>query len=230
MGIILGSIWGSFQGWGSFRGQDHFGGCTDNLAENTKLQLSSELRAVTLSNIMANSEQKLRKANKELKDEVAELKVKLEKVLKELSDRTEECKHVGNSGEVLSPDKTKSVEFASDQYDDLIAFKVSTSKELEEIRVRLDKISETCDHIQKSLDAFELYSYQFYIKIVGMPMVAEREHPKQTANLCLQLFSALGVKRVSIQDIDTAHRVPSMKPSNRPNAIVCRFVRRLKTK
>ena len=39
-----------------------------------------------------------------------------------------------------------------------------------------------------------------------MPMVAEREHPEQTANLCLQLFSALGVKGVSIQDIDTAHR------------------------
>ena len=58
-------------------------------------------------------------------------------------------------------------------------------------------------------------------------MVAERENPEQTADLCLQLFSALGVKGVSIQDIDTAHRVPSMKPSNRPNAIVCKFVRRL---
>ena len=29
MGIISGSIWGSFQGWGSFRGRDHFRGCTD---------------------------------------------------------------------------------------------------------------------------------------------------------------------------------------------------------
>ena len=60
-----------------------------------------------------------------------------------------------------------------------------------------------------------------------MPKVAERENPEQTANLCLQLFSALGVMGVSIQDIDTAHRVPSMKPSSRPNAIVCKFVRRL---
>ena len=94
------------------------------------------------------------------------------------------------------------MEFVSDQYDDLIAFKVSASKELEEIRATLDKISETCDRIQKSLDAFELYSYQFKIKIVGMPMVAEREHPEQTANLCLQLFSALRVKGVTIQDID----------------------------
>ena len=95
---------------------------------------SSELRVVTLSNIMTNSEQKLRKANKELKYEEAELKVKIEKVLKELSERTEECKlNVGSSGEVLSPDKTKSVEFVSNQYDYLIAFKVSASKELEEI-------------------------------------------------------------------------------------------------
>ena len=47
--------------------------------------LSCELRVargITLSKIMTNSEQKLRKANKELKDEVAELKMKLEKVLK----------------------------------------------------------------------------------------------------------------------------------------------------
>ena len=53
----------------------------------------------------------------------------------------------GNGGEVLSPDKTKSVEVVLDQYNDLIAFKVSASKELEEIRARLDKISETCDRI-----------------------------------------------------------------------------------
>ena len=139
---------------------------------------SSELRVVTLSNIMTNSEQKLRKANKELKDEEAELKVKLEKVLKELSERTEECKlNVGNSGEVLSPNKTKSVEFVSNQYDDLIAFEVSASKELEEIRERLDKISETCDHIQKSLDAFELYSYQFKIWS-GIPQIL-KERPKK---------------------------------------------------
>ena len=58
-------------------------------------------------------------------------------------------------------------------------------------------------------------------------MVDKGEHLEQTANLCLQLFSALGVKGVSIQDIDTAHRVPSMKPLNRPDAIVCKFVRRL---
>ena len=80
--------------------------------------------------------------------------MKLVKVLKELSERTEECKlNVGNNGgEVLSPEKAKSGEFVSAQYDDLMAFKASASKELEGIRARLNKISETGDHIQKSLD------------------------------------------------------------------------------
>ena len=78
---------------------------------------------------------------------------------------------------MLSPDKTKSVEFVLDQYNDLIAFKVSASKELEEIRARLDKISETCDPIQKSLDAFELYSDQFKIGN-GIPQIL-KERPKK---------------------------------------------------
>ena len=78
---------------------------------------------------MTNSEQKLRKANKELKDEVAEFKVQLEKVLKESSERTEECRWL------------------------------------------LNVITLSC----------------------------------KSAKLCLQLFSALGVKGVLIQDIDMAH-------------------------
>ena len=150
-----------------------------------------------------DSEQKLRKANKELKDEVAELKVKLEKVLKELSERTEECKlNVGNGGEVLSPDKTKSVEFVLDQYNDLIAFKVSASKELEEIRARLDKISETCDPIQKSLDAFELYSYQFKIGN-GIPQIL-KERPKKAFKRSLKemLLDILETEEFYI-DVDT---------------------------
>ena len=59
--------------------------------------------------------------------------------------------------------------------------------------------------------------FPIYIYLITLQRFTQQE----------ELFSALGVKGVSIQDIDTAHRVPSMKPSNRPNAIVCKFVRRL---
>ena len=37
----------------------------------------------------------------------------------------------------------------------------------------------------------------------------------------------MGIKEISINDIDIAHRVPARKPSNRPNAVICKFVRRL---
>ena len=60
-----------------------------------------------------------------------------------------------------------------------------------------------------------------------MPMVAERETPEQTVALCRNLFSVIGVKHVSLNDIDIAHRVPTRRPSDHPNAVVCKFVRRL---
>ena len=53
-----------------------------------------------------------------------------------------------------------------------------------------------------------------------MPSVAERESPRQTANICLKLFAAFS-------DIDMVHRVPFRAASNRPNTIICKFVRRL---
>ena len=62
---------------------------------------------------------------------------------------------------------------------------------------------------------------------MDVPTVAERETTQQTADLCMKLFAALRVEGVSLNDIDTAHRVPPRVASNRPNAIMCKFVRRL---
>ena len=36
----------------------------------------------------------------------------------------------------------------------------------------------------------------------------------------------MGVKDVSMQDIDIADRVPARKASSRPNPTICKFVRR----
>ena len=83
------------------------------------------------------------------------------------------------------------------------------------------------DLITKSLDAFEEYSYQYNVKIVGLPTVAENEISEQTTHLCLKLFSALEVEGVIVSDFVIAHRVPSHTASNRPNAVICKFVRRI---
>ena len=59
-----------------------------------------------------------------------------------------------------------------------------------------------------------------------MPTVAESETSQQTADLGLTLFAALVVDQVLLKNIDAAHQVPSSVASNRPNAIICKFVRR----
>ena len=64
------------------------------------------------------------------------------------------------------------------------------------------------------------------IKISGMPPLSERENSESTAGLCLILFHAIGVKYIN-PGHDITHRVPAHRASNRPNAIICKFVRRL---
>ena len=70
------------------------------------------------------------------------------------------------------------------------------------------------------------YSCHYNIKIFGLPTVMERENSESTVKLCLQLFHSIGVKDVSMQDIDIAHRVPTRKASSRPSPIICKFGRR----
>ena len=76
------------------------------------------------------------------------------------------------------------------------------------MKLKLNSISDAYDRLSKSIDSFEIYSYQFNFKITGLPLVAERESSEQTANLCLQLFRQIGVKEISINGIEIAHRVP----------------------
>ena len=100
-------------------------------------------------------------------------------------------------------------------------------KDIREITTRIDKIEKKCDLITQAVDDMESYSYRYNIKIHGVPMTTENESSEQTTNLCLKLFAAIGVGDCTIQDIDIAHRLPARNPSNRPNAIVCKFTRRI---
>ena len=76
------------------------------------------------------------------------------------------------------------------------------------------------------------YGYQYNLKIVGVPLISESESAQDTAELCVKLFSGLGVD-VSISEIDIAHRVPQRDTSTgngnrrQPNPIICKFTRRM---
>lgn len=78
------------------------------------------------------------------------------------------------------------------------------------------------------MEVLQQYSYQYNLKIVGYPQVNEFESSEDTAKLCLHLFSCLGVDRITLNDVDIAHRVPIRASAavNKPNPIICKFARR----
>ena len=82
------------------------------------------------------------------------------------------------------------------------------------------------DAIANAIDEFQEYSFQYNVKIVGVPEVCSDEAASTTSKLCVKLFKEMG-ENISIQDIDTAHRVPQRNNAGNPKPIVCRFVRRL---
>ena len=71
---------------------------------------------------------------------------------------------------------------------------------------RLVELKENVGRIDKAIDELLFYSFQYNLKIVGVPQVNEKESSEETAELCIKLFSGIGVD-VTISDIDIAHGV-----------------------
>lgn len=89
--------------------------------------------------------------------------------------------------------------------------------------------------MSNAIDESLVHSYQYNLKIIGVPQVNGRETAAQTTELCLAIFKAIGAN-VNINDVDIAHQVPSRKSFNEnPNGraeqrncpIICKFTRRL---
>ncbi|CAB4025091.1 Hypothetical predicted protein, partial [Paramuricea clavata] len=129
----------------------------------------------------------------------------------------------GEQEELLSSEKKKSVEFLSNQYDQVL-------KELDQIKAEIKEVSKKYTEISNAIAAIEDYSFNYNVKIVGMPVVSEHERADETVEICLRLdlFTALGVKDISPYDIYIAHRVPTRRNfPNKPNPIICKFTRRI---
>ena len=179
--------------------------------------------------------EKLRKENQALRKELPDLKNQLKKINDGMSQEQQQTGQ--KEKRETSPSKEHSVEFMSHQFDDFTSFKSAATKQIQQLTKRVEEISIRCDRFSKSLDVFQEYSYHYNVKIVGLPTVTENETSDQTTHLCLKLFSALGRgegggggeggEDVTVSDIDVAHRVPSRTASNRPNAVICKFVRRI---
>ena len=72
-------------------------------------------------------------------------------------------------------------------------------EQLQSIKAKLNGLDHRCNELRLAIDEMQAYSYQYNIKIFGLPTFAERENTESTAKLCIQLFHSMGVKDVSMQ-------------------------------
>ena len=117
----------------------------------------------------------LRKQNQALRKEIEDLRVEIAKITKDLKSSRTKQDGEGVTEREMSPGRVRSVEFGSNQYDELFAFEESAILRINQLTARVNEISIMCDNIAKAIDAFETYSYQNNIKTAGMPALSENE-------------------------------------------------------
>ena len=86
-------------------------------------------------------------------------------------------------------------------------------------------MSSRVEKIGDSIVQLQWYSFQYNIKIIGLPESETHESASQTASLCINLFKTAGIE-ISNRDIDIAHRIPTRIATSSPRPIVCKFTRR----
>ena len=154
---------------------------------------------------MPESTANLRRENNDLKSKVSTLTEEISR-LKDLFQQQ------SSSATSSAKEKSHSLEFLSKEYDDFLLSKTTANKELQRLSSQLSKVKARVDAIANAIDEFQEYSFQYNVKI--------------KSKLCVKLFKEMG-ENISIQDIDTAHRVPQRNNAGNPKPIVCRFARRL---
>lgn len=189
---------------------------------------------------MGDQVEVLRKENNELKKQVADIM----NDLKSLKHGAAAKRRVKQHGAVASqepvataksgePPNANDVQYLSDSYDELLVARNDTEEKLASIESRLQLVSDKVSEISKAIDDIQLYSYQYNLKIVGVPQEDGTETAEKTAKLCMKIFAGIGAN-VAEFDIDTAHRVPA-RNSRRKQAstqstyqpIICKFTRRI---
>ena len=99
-------------------------------------------------------------------------------------------------------------------------------KRLNELWSRLVALATRIEEMSNTLERFQRYSYQYNVKITGLPETNAQESASETSAMCLNLFKAAGVD-ISNHDIDIAHRISTRIATSGPRPVICKFTRRI---
>ena len=118
-----------------------------------------------------------------------------------------------NQASPVAQPNEQDMQFLSDQYDDLLKSGTSLEEKIDKLSRKLDLLWKDVDRVDKAINDVLSYSYQYNLKIVGVPQIKESESAYETTNLCLKMFSALG-NDISALEIDIVHRSPATSCSD----------------
>ena len=121
---------------------------------------------------------KLGKENEKLRTDLQATKEEAAKLSKLVTGKSQD----GTSSCPLSPGQSKSVDFISSQYDGIM-------EQLQSIKAKLNGLDHRCNELRLAIDEMQAYSYQYNIKIFGLPTFAERENSGSTANYVYSCFT-----------------------------------------
>ena len=110
----------------------------------------------------------------------------------------------------------RSLQYLSDDNDDLSASYSSVLVQLNQISHRLNVLSAQVERVANAINDAEEYSYQFKVKLIGLPELNPGDTAPDTSSLCVKLFQEMGAE-VSIVDIDIAHCASTRKESDGQN-------------
>ena len=78
-----------------------------------------------------------------------------------------------NQASLVAQPNEKDMQFLSDQYDDLLKLGTSLEEEIDKLSRELDLLAKDVDRIGKAINEILSYSYQYNLKIVGVPQIKE---------------------------------------------------------
>ena len=199
-------------------------------------QILQYVRCVILYIRIEEQVKLLRKENEDLKKQLSEIQTNLISIQKEVNydkqygDRKKHRTWSQMPPLTIAQPDTKpnenDVQFLSNEYDDLL-------KRLTNLEAQVSEIARKTVSISKAIDDIQLYSYQYNLKLVGVPQTDPDEKASSTIDLCLN--SGIGAD-LSASDIDIAHRVPTRNQNGRRRQasqsltnppIICKFTRRI---
>ena len=167
----------------------------------------------------------LKKTNQELKAQISILSAEIENLKSQLGVNADD----ESTAATVTTAAQQNVEDhrpSTNEHSDFQSVQTRAEAELKRLSARLAQVSAKVDEVGKAIDTIEAYSYQYNVKIVGVPELNGQETAMDTSKLCVNLFIEMGAD-ITLQDIDIAHRVPLRSATNLQKSIICKFTRRV---